>query len=320
MPSSEIFQRIRSNTFGLWIRSHISRWPGYQQIPNPQSFDPVKTWVAAALSALSQTTTRKETTKKRAKETRILKASQNSPVLLIGNGPSSKSLTIEQIRRFKSLGGKVAVMNDFFKAEIAKHFEPDYYFVVDPEYWIPTYKNSLTSITGLKSYLKGLSQNIQILQPAARPALAESRHGYIFLDERMCLGLIRVANPLKPWGVPPSVALQALATLKYLGHPVLYFTGLDSNFVQFFKVNDLNEVVNIQAGQHFYSNGDEFENALEKLKIERNRAEFPFRHMADLYYAHGIFLRDFYWLTKDWDINVGNDESNDASPRAVLLS
>jgi hypothetical protein len=84
----------------------------------------------------------------------------------------------------------------------------------------------------------------------------------------------------------------------------------------FFEVDSLNKVVNPGVGQHFYK-ADADQEDLQK-PIDENH-KLPYRNMADLHFAHGIFLRDLRFLVGDSCINVGGDKSNDVSPRACLL-
>ncbi len=315
---SILFKIARNSKAGLQIRKLITEWPGYQQIPNPFSTDSVKAKLRESLSLISGTLVMDRATKRKILETRNLQNSKSNPVLLIGNGPSAKLLTIEQISHFKSIGGQIAVMNSFFRTDLARQIAPDYYFVVSPEFWYPKFKHSSKERDHIVEFIEKTAPNVTIVQPVIFDLIVPNHQNYIFIDGRSVQGLRRLARPDKPWGLPSSVALYAIATLKFVGHQIVYFTGLDSNFVNFFLTDDLNNVVNMAHGQHSYEIGQENYDNLAPLNFEEN-LRLPFRHLADLNYAHGIFLRDMYFLCKTGCVNVGNDRTNDAAPRACLL-
>ena len=318
MRISNLFLRIRRNSVGRSIRNTISLWPGYQQVPELNSIDNLKCKLRAILSLLSNSLTQNRETKDRIRATMKLQNSEFSDILLIGNGPSSSNLSISQIRNFKAQGGKVAVMNNFYLADISKQFVPDYYFLVDVEYWKPQYKSTVGLRAQVSSYIATYSQAITVVQPAHLEPIIEGGGKYIYVDGRSSQGLNRSSCPVRPWGLTPSVALYAIATLKYLGHRRVYFIGLDSNFLDNFLVDHLNGIVNRPSGQHFYPNLLDTENAMELID-SNGSAKLPYRHLADLHYAHGIFLNDFYLVCRDGCVNVGNDMSNDAAPRACLI-
>jgi hypothetical protein len=317
MDISNIFRMIRKSPLGLVIRAKISTWLGYQQVPKPNSMDPMKAKIREILSLVSTSATLNRDEKKKIKSTRNLRNSRNNLALLIGNGPSAKTLTVSQVEQLRSQGASIAVMNNYFRSDISKEVIPDYYFIADPNYWDPKFIGTTEDAERLREYLCKHHDRITVVQPVLFPPLVEAK-SIIYLDGRSCKGLLRIARPDKPWGLPAAVALYSISTLKFLGHRDIFFLGLDSNFINFFFVDGLNRVVNRRQGQHFYKDDEDIADNLEPLESETNRP-LPFRHLADLYYAHGIFLRDLYWLTKDNCINVGNDQSNDSAPRACLL-
>jgi prepilin-type processing-associated H-X9-DG protein len=236
-------------------------------------------------------------------------------VLLIGSGPSAKLLTADQVQHFQNNGGSIAVMNGFFLTELSKEITVDYYFIADPCFWEEKFLEIKTEI---ESYVKRSRNHIKIVQPAHLKPIVENYANYLFWDGRSRAGLVRSSRPDKPWGLPASVALYAIGTLKFLGHKRLFFTGLDSSYVNYYKVNDLNYVSHSPQGQHSYDEDERTINLGESGSIEVKHQR-PFRHLADLNFAHGIFLRDMYWLCHDYCINVGNDTTNDSAPRASLL-
>lgn len=54
MDRSALFSKVRQSVVGEPIRKLIADWPGYQNLPEPFSFDLLRSRVRAALSLLSQ--------------------------------------------------------------------------------------------------------------------------------------------------------------------------------------------------------------------------------------------------------------------------
>lgn len=317
---SRLMKALVESRFGLYTRSRVSNWLGYQQVPQPGSLDFLKLKSRVLLSLFSDTVRMDHIVRGRLKLTRRLRATEFGEVLLVGNGPSSLSLMPEQIKRFQSSGGKIAVMNSFFKSGLSQMFEPDYYFIGDPELWSPTKEDSRSFQSEFQNYLEGLSTPCWIMQPAHQPPILPRHKYYIFGDGRSIAGLFRFARPDRPWGLPASIAMVAISTLQFLGYSRIYFTGLDSNMHNYFFVGHKNEILHDTNGYYSYTQDVKRQDRQEpdSLGVLRMTAE-PIRHMADLLYAQGIFLRDLYWLCSDSCINIGNDESNDSAPRACLL-
>jgi hypothetical protein len=316
--TSSLFTILRGSTLGIVIRTHISNWNGYQQVPNPHSLDQFKSRLRELLSFVSNTLTMSSETKQKIKETNKRRNSKSNTVLLIGNGPSAASLTLEQLNHFKATGGSIAVMNSFFRTELASMIVPDYYFLIDRDFWSPQFENSKDEGKLIANYIRDFAPTVHIVQPASFRPIVANHKNFIYVDGRTIQGLRRIARPDKPWGLPSAVALYAIATLKFLGHSTILFTGLDSNFVSFYTADDLNRVVNKPQGMHSYKAEVTNENNIAPID-SRQSLKLPFRHLADLYYAHGIFLRDLYWLSRDRCVNVGNDSTNDSAPRGCLL-
>lgn len=253
--------------------------------------------------------------------TRRLRGTKSGEVLLIGNGPSAGGLTVSQVERFRRQGGKIAVMNSFYRSTLSKVVSPDYYFVVDPEFWKPSHEAHANFKEEFAQYVENFAAECTIVQPAGQIPILPTKHEYVFLDGRSVAGLIRIARPDKPWGLPASVAMLAIATLRFLGHSRIYFTGLDSNMHNHFFIDHKNEILFDTNEYYSYSKNQRDDNRQDAgSQGVQPVINDPIRHMADLLYAQGIFLRDLYWLCSNDCVNVGNDQTNDAAPRACLLS
>lgn len=318
---SSMMRYIHSSRFGRSIRDRIAGWPGYQQVPQSEFKDKLKMKVRALLSLLSETLRMESFVRDRIRVTRHLRGSYKGETLLIGNGPSANSLTIEQINRFRSCGGKIAVMNSFFRMPLSKLILPDFYFIGDPEFWSPVHEANMSFGENFVNYISTFAPNCTIVQPAHQPPIISGHPKYLFADGRSVAGLIKWSRPDKPWGLPSSIAMVAIATLKFLGFSRIYFTGLDSNMHNHFFIDYKNQI-NFDTNTYYsYSDGtrsgDRQETGATGVQPVIND---PIRHMADLLYAQGIFLNDLYSLCNDICINVGSDSTNDAAPRACLLS
>ena len=243
-------------------------WPGYQEIPEPKSLDSTRMRLRALLSLVSKSLTMTKDVRSKILDTRKLRNSRINDVLLIGNGPSAGGLTFANVARFQALGGSVAIMNSFYRSPLSRQVTPDYFFIGGPEFWKPIFKNNENLRKEVENYIRNFAPNVTIVQPASVPPLLPEHSKYIFLDPRSAQGLWRSARPDKPWGLPSSIAMVAIATLKFLGHRNILFTGLDSNLASFYYVGQLNNILNFEKGQHFYSDSDSDSDLLELLADE----------------------------------------------------
>ena len=311
---------FRSNRLGRYVRGHISSWPGYQFVPDTGVFHKPKLRFRAGASFISETLRETPETRKRRRSVKMKRNTERGEILLLGNGPSVNNLTIQQILRFQSYGGKIAVMNGFLFSDLSEKFLPDYYFIVDPAYWRAEDREGTALTEKLKKYIEEINTDCVLVQPGSNPLLSEKHLNYFFVDGRTIAGLLRIAQPNRPWGLPSSVAMMAISALKYVGFETIYFAGLDSNSYKDFFVDDLNKVMFSAENNYFFRQGDRHGDATSKLFEEaRPMRDWPIRHMSDVLYAAAIFMRDLHWLAGENCINVGGDRTNDSAPRACLL-
>lgn len=313
---TRISSAIRESQTGLFIRRHISTWPGYQQLPDTGFFHGIKVRVRAAASFFSATVRENSEIRTRRRAIENLRGTYKGDVLILGNGPSVNNLTLAQIMRFQNNGGQILVMNGFLYSELSKKISPEFYFVIDPDYWNSKNAEGTKLRKAIQDYLEKINPNCLLFQTATAELLCPKHGNTLFVDGRSIAGLKRWGEPNKPWGLPSSVALAAISTMKYFGFENIYYAGLDSSSYLNFFVDDLSQVKYTSANTYFFSQND------DDPFNESNAQEmgnWPIRHMADVFYAAAIFLRDFKDLSDGKCINVGNDRTNDASPRACLL-
>ena len=305
---------FRETKLVVEIRSVIQTWPWYQHYPNESKIlFYSKMYARTLLSFFSDTIRFHSLISSRLQRTVALEKSESGDVLLIGNGPSAQSLTVEEINYFKSTGGKIAVMNNFWASELSEAFSPDYYFIADSDYWTEDESNHRANIA-LKNYFQHRGQFTELIQPATKEPFAGFRHSYIYFDSRNLAGIRKYISPVKPWCLTESVTLKSIAMLNFLGFRSVYFTGLDSVISRSFFVDDMN-VIRWNIDKHYFYDNE---------KVSKNQHTHQpvtpfFRNFADILIADGIFRLDFYKVAKNC-INVGQDQTNDTSPRACLLS
>lgn len=307
---------LRGSILGKKIRKNMSTWPGYQQINLGVPGYGVKKFSRVVLSLLSDTMQMNSSARSRLKLTAKMRNTLTGQVLVIGNGPSASNITARQVSRFKSLGGKVLVMNDFINSDLASSIEVDFYSLIDPDYW--NEKNSGDEFRlRFGEYIMKFGKDCKIIQPAIRAKICENHGDYLFVDIRSVAGLLHWGQPHKPWGYPASVALSSIAALKFLGYSQIYFAGLDSDSYKNFFVDDMNTILFDSRSNYFYSNQSSKQpNSLPSI---RGMQDWPIRNMPDVLFAASIFLRDQKRLMQDVCINVGGDSTNDTCPRACLI-
>lgn len=317
--NSKIVLKVYESYLSKLIRARISRWPHYQQIKDTGPLQRVRLILRVILTLISETLRENKTSRQNRRRTKKLRNSQKGEVLLLGGGPSVANLSIAQIERFKRNGGKIAVMNGFVFSELATSISLDYYFILDPGYW-----DSSELSTEFRRKLQELSLNplssFMLVHPSNQTNLVEKSMDVIHVGGRDLSGLMKIASPYSFWGLPASTALIAISTLKFLGFKRIYFAGLESNTYKNYFVNDLNEVLFAKDGNYFYTEpkleqNESFQSDTGILSMEGS----PIRHMADVLYSCAVFMRDMSWLMKEKCVNVGNDATNDAAPRACLL-
>ena len=307
------FAIARQSPIGKILRHKIATWPGNQNYPGNTRFHNTKSKVRSLLTFLSFTLRATEIERDRLKSSKRQKNRFiGKQVLVLGNGPSINQLDFQKVRSFKERGGMIAVMNDYPISFLAKEINPNLYFIGDPVYW-DGYE-SVISQESKNRILKVLDSfnDLIIFQPSNREPLVPSKET-IYLDHRSIAGLFRASNPTKPWGLPASIAMVAIATCKYLGFSQIYFAGLDSTMHFNFFVNPLNELGFDVTRNYFDPVMSSMSQSTYFVK------EWPVKNLADVYYAQAVFLSELRTLCIDNCINVGSDNTNDSAWRGCLI-
>lgn len=291
------------------FRTFVRNAPQYQHMPNSNFLSPLWRLAAGWLYFFKQALFFGVAT---FVKTRPLKKYRNtnlgSPALIIGNGPSQKDLTLDQVKYIKSLGGKIFVMNSFDKSHLKGSFSPDFYFLLDPAYELEdnVEKGTITEYLSLNLsttlVLSSLSKKIRILHPKC-----------LYINGIQAVGLTRFLSPLLPNGQPQGVIFSALKVAKFLGHSPIYVTGVDQSHYLHHRHNQSGEVIIVLEGLHSYHEEPEGEIGKTIPYLTRN--------MGDVLYAQAVLLRDLReFASKVPVVNVGiSDFTNDSFPFACLL-
>ena len=303
---------FRSSKVTLRVREKVSTWPGYQDFPEKRQLTRIKCFLRAGLSLLSETLLEEQSSKEARKSIRRLRGKFEGEVILIGNGPSNRHINPEGILSFQQRGGKIAVLNDFAESSWSSSIRPDFYFLSDPNYFNPR-TNHYNTLIKIIQYLSE-HRNTSFVVPTTRASSTYfqdlPKDQIQFFDGRSCAGIARLSSPDRPWGLPASIALIAIATLKYYGFNRLYFLGLDSDQFKRYSVSDSNELTFNLSTNYFWDNN---------FTKSRSMLDWPIKNMKNVFYSNAIFFRDFELLCRNFAVNVGRDNTNDTCPRASLL-
>ncbi len=314
---------IHSSSIGKRFRGRLAKLPHYQHINRIGWSHNLRLKFRVSASLISNIITESQTSKVRRKQTRKLRNSYFGSALVIGGGPSMNNLSIDQIRNFQANGGKIAVINGFIYSKLSQLIVPDFYFACDPAYW-ENFDAEIEFRRLLNKYIASLGKSITIVQPSDKQKLVPCHDKYIYIGGFDVSGLVKIANPTSFWGLPASTSLIALSLTSYLGFNKIYFSGLDSDTYKRYFTNDLNELLLDKSKNYFYEESQlKGKNTLDGQIgiLDMSKSLVP--TMADVLYSHAIFFRDFEWLARKNKvseyINVGQDTTNDISPRGCLI-
>jgi hypothetical protein len=234
---------------------------------------------------------------------------KNIPVLIIGNGPSSATLTVEQIKRLKLQNAEVISMNNYDKLDISTQIIPEFHFLLDPEYQRAEFEGKKSIRTYLESH-----PEIQLIQSSLLPSSNNWNAKSLFVNGIQAVGLWKSDSPLKANTYTQGVIFSALKFAHFLGYSPIYVTGIDNSFYKNHFHNQIGEIMIDTYGLHSYS--DEAEGKYAKT------IPYLTRDMSDVLFAHAICLKDLKKFSKGKTIvNVGlSDHTNDAFPFGCLLN
>lgn len=307
------------NQFINHARKVISGWPGYQHIPDGTWSYFIKLKLRVLLSLMSTYFKMSKLERKLLKKSRNQKGTQSGKVLLLANGPSVNDIRLSQIKYFKSLGGKIAVMNGFHLSDLSKDLVPDYYFMMDPQSWNSTKPADSKIRDNLRNYIRRSTNKIQVVQPVSLPKFLEDHQNFLFVSPLNSSGLFRSTNPFICWGLASSTMLVSLGSLIVLGFTEIYYGGVDGTSFRYFKVNDLNEMYWSAENYHFYENSRLKFSSKDSIEVGIELKEDLIPSFADMLYAESVLRRDFQYLSRGRFVNVSGGDFSDSGPRACLI-
>ena len=300
------------------------RFENYQQFPTPFIAGSIFSRIQEMLSFVRHFPSNFLYRQSNKDSLNLLKKHRNKyksvDLLLIGNGPSSRNVTADQVTFFQKKGGHVAVVNDFFKSELSRTITPFYYFLTDPHYWRTDQEidgelnHSLMETKSDFSQFLSRNPNMTIVQPLRQPKISRYHQQYLFTDCYKLQGVGNFSNPIKFWSYPNSIALTAIAVAKFLGYRNIFFSGLDFSHFLNFVVDDFNSILFNPSNAHFYSSQNSC-----KESTHISLAGTPIRHYGDVHFAAAVHRRDFLRLVDERCINVGLDFTNDTCFRGCLI-
>jgi hypothetical protein len=291
------------------LRSFVREAPQYQHMPNHVIIGMIWRWVAGFIYFLKQQILYFQISRRRLRPLKQMKNSKkNIPVLIIGNGPSSASLTSEQIKRLRLQNAEVISMNNYDKRQISTEIIPEFHFLLDPEYHRADFEGTKSIQTYLESHPK-----IQLILSSLAPNSVNWTKQSLFVNGIQAVGLWKSDSPLKANTYTQGVIFSALKFAHFLGYSPIYVTGVDNSFYKHHFHNQIGEIFINTDGLHSYS--DEVEGKYART------IPFLTRNMSDVLFAHAICLRDLRKFSKGKTIvNVGlSDHTNDAFPFGCLL-
>lgn len=291
------------------LRSFVRKAPQYQHMPSGGIFSKIWQWFAGFAYFLKQEILYFRKSRNRLQPLRKMKNSKKGkPVLIIGNGPSSLTLTNDQVVKLRLQDAEVISMNNFDKMEISTTIIPDYHFLLDPDF--QDVKNGRSE--SIQAYLKSHPE-ICLIQSSLISKPIKWTNQTLFVNGIQAVGLWKSDSPLKANTYPQGVFFSALKFAHFLGYGTIYVTGVDNSYYKNHFHNQLGEVIVITEGIHSYTHeiGGKYEKTIPYLT----------RNMSDVLFAHAIFLRDLKKFSKGKTIiNVGlTDWTNDAFPFGCLL-
>lgn len=291
------------------LRSFVRNAPQYQHMPSHMILGKIWQWLAGLIYFLKQEILYFPKSIRRMRPLRKMRnVKKNIPVLIIGNGPSSATLTSAQVKKLKLQNGEVITMNNYDKTSISSEIIPEFHFLLDPEYQ----RVELDASKSIQTYLESHPE-IQLVQSSLVPVDFSWTKTSLFVNGIQAVGLWKSDSPLKANTYPQGVLFSALKFAHFLGYSPIYVTGIDNSFYKNHIHNQIGTIIIDTDGLHSYS--DEAEGKYAKT------IPFLTRNMSDVLFAHAIFLRDLKKFCKGKTIvNVGlSDHTNDAFPFGCLL-
>lgn len=302
------------------IRSRLGSWPGYQQVPLNPLCDLLRLKLRVVLSLLSNVFKMSISDWQALTQSNRKSGTFSGRILVLANGPSVNSLSVQQIQNFLNGGGKLAVMNGYIESPLSEIFVPDFYFMMDPVNWALPKSGDFVFKDRLDKYLNDNGSKITFVQPVRLPKYSLEHGEYLMVSSLCSSGLFRAKNPFICWGLASSTMLVSLAVLKRLGFNEIFVGGVDGNSYLNYEVDNLNQINFKSSNHHFY----------EEVRLDADNAQSShfgvdfdrsiLRGIHDVLYAEAILRRDFLYISEGKFFNVTGGLQNDLMPQVSLVT
>jgi hypothetical protein len=287
----------------------IENWPEYQAIPNNTLRFLIKQKIRLMLIYFSGWLYINANQKMRLNQTKNLKnIKKGKSIILIASGPSSDAVMKSLIENSEQTKDKdLAVINWFFESEYSTSLIPNYYFISDPVFFDG-------EVTELDEYLCEHSE-INLVIPFSRDKVGiPNRINYI--NNLMYYKKRKKLSPIKANLTPSSVVFHAFSYLHYLGYYPIYVCGLDVSYHRSITVSENNEIY--LNKETLYGLRKNQSSAKKSNTVNLSKRQITPRNMSEVLINEAVMLRDLRYFRDIGIINIGNDSTNDALPRASL--
>ena len=233
---------------------------------------------------------------------------RGQPVLIIGNGPSTNSISVDQIKALQGRGGEVICMNSYDRNRFSETVVPNYYFLIDPTYEQDQFIEKNSTVEYLNK-----NPEIHLVESSLANTNLGVLNNRLYINGISAVGLWKSDSPLRPNTYPQGVLFSALKFAVHLGYSPIYLIGVDNSHYLHHYHNQMGEILIKTNGLHSYT--DEGVGEVGKTN------PYLTSSMSDVLYAHAVFLRDLRKFGRGRKIiNVGlSDTTNDAFPFGCLL-
>lgn len=182
-------------------------------------------------------------------------ALQGEPLIILGNGPSLRTLLDEKTDLLKK--ARTMAVNFAANADEFSDIRPDFYLLADPHFFDaresdPNVKKMFNRFNSLVDWPMTLyipaTQKTDHLG-LSNPLITVERFNFIGAEGFRCLEYY-LYNSGMAMPRPRNVLVPALMTAILAGFKEIYLTGADHGWLSTLGVTEENEVVNFQS--HFY--------------------------------------------------------------------
>ena len=173
----------------------------------------------------------------------------NKSALVLANGPSLNSISLEQVAKAQDESTDVFVVNFFPIVEKTQVMIPNYLVLSDPV----TKPNSIDPRSVALWNWIGIHQKVQIICPSSWYRTLKDNEfdisRFIFFDDTALISWSRNVSPVRARGYLSLTAYKALAVACFFGYSEIEIIGFDNSQIKGLVVDDKNRI--FQGPSHF---------------------------------------------------------------------